>query len=113
MVQKQNQDALSKAFSDFANSVFAKLSELESEISELKNKPVQKEYYNLKEACKFLSCKTNTIYRLVFENKLVSFKRGKYLFFKETDLQAYLHNTTKPQIKVSDVEMQSSNYFIK
>ena len=49
------------------------------------NKPL-----NVKQASEFLSLKPSYIYNLVFYGKLTAYKPGgKYLLFKESDLEAY------------------------
>jgi excisionase family DNA binding protein len=49
-----------------------------------------KKYLSVEEAAKYLNVSTSTIYRKVQDREIPHLKKGKYLYFRPEELDAYL-----------------------
>ena len=85
-----------------------RLSNIESLILSLKNEPQQtspnelpEQFLTVQEAAQFLKLAVPTIYSKVSKRELPVMKRGKRLYFSQTELMAYLkegHKNTYEQV---------------
>lgn len=51
---------------------------------------MNKDFLRIKQASAYLGVSDQTIYRLVSVRKIVSYKPGRYIYFKEEDLKDYI-----------------------
>lgn len=65
------------------------------------NSPFEKEFFTTQELAELLQLKVATIYKYVREDKLPTYKFGKALRFRNSDVEAFLQ-----QHKVSGVNVQ-------
>jgi|JFJP01.1.fsa_nt_gi excisionase family DNA binding protein len=56
------------------------------------------EFCDIDEAAQRLKLTRSTIYKLAFERRLPTYKNGKRLFFKPSELKAYIEKTRKAVI---------------
>jgi excisionase family DNA binding protein len=51
---------------------------------------MNKDFLRIKQASAYLGVSDQTMYRLVSVRKIVSYKPGRYIYFKEEDLKEYI-----------------------
>lgn len=51
---------------------------------------MNKDFLRIKQASAYLGVSDQTMYRLVSVRKIVSYKPGRYIYFKEEDLKDYI-----------------------
>lgn len=86
---------------EFKELIKNSMSELLTENST--GKRVEDFYMNIKEACHFLNLAKPTIYSLTSKRKIPFIKKGKKLYFKKVDLEAWLNEGKKKT--TSEIEM--------
>ena len=51
---------------------------------------MNKDFFKIKQAAEYLGISDQSMYRLTSERKIVSYKPGRYIYFKEEDLKEYI-----------------------
>ena len=73
---------------------------------------LNKEIFNFNDACEFLDYSKSYLYKLTYSRQIEHYKpNGKKLYFKRTDLEAWL---LRNRIKTaSEIEQEAINYTLK
>jgi len=51
---------------------------------------MNKDFLRIKQAAEYLGLSDQSVYRLASVRKIVSYKPGRYIYFKEEDLKEYI-----------------------
>ena len=51
---------------------------------------MNKDFYKIQQAADYLGISNQNLYRLASVRKIVSYKPGRYIYFKEEDLKEYI-----------------------
>ena len=73
---------------------------------------LNKEIYNFNDACQFLDYSKSYLYKLTHSRQITHFKpNGKKLYFKRSDLEAYL---LRNRVRTADeIEQEAIDYTMK
>lgn len=69
------------------------------------------DFLTIQEAAKFLSLKVPTLYSKVSKGELSCMKRGKRLYFSQTELSDYLKQGRKKTL--TEIASEADNYLVK
>lgn len=97
--------------------IMEKLESIEQMLLELKvgqahvNKDNQIELMTIKQVAEYLTLSVPTIYGMVHEAKIPNYKQGKRLYFKKSDIDAWI--TSGRRRTHSEIEQEALNYLGK
>ncbi|AYN69070.1 DNA-binding protein [Euzebyella marina] len=74
---------------------------------------MEKNILNLKEACHYTGFSKSHLYKLTHYRKIIHYKpNGKNIFFKKSDLEAYMLRGKREAKPVLDMEEKAANYIL-
>ena len=74
------------------------LLEIRSQKTEKVDKNPEDEIFTVKQASKFLNLAVPTLYSLVSTRKISSYKRGKILYFKKSELSEWINSGKRASV---------------
>lgn len=93
------------------NDLLERLSRIEAGISELK---LQKNVFNLKEACEYMQVSASHIYKLTSAGQIPHYcPNGKRLYFKREELDSWLLRNRKSEVSGVLIERAAADYLIR
>lgn len=99
------------SLSHFISKIMNKLFSLEERLNRIEKLLLtQKEVFSLDEACEYCNFSKSYMYKLTAAQRIPHYKRNKFIFFKKSELDAYL---LEVRVKtIDEIDQEASNYLI-